>query len=70
MKILKPGKLPEDHNNYRGTCSLCGCVVQCLKEELKSGYSGTDSEYGYYVMCPTKGCERQIDMTRIVTRGS
>lgn len=70
MKIIKPGVLPvKKDEEYRGKCRLCGCEVLAGKDELKYGYSGLDAEHGYYVLCPTKGCERQIDMERVLYRG-
>lgn len=69
LKITKPGKLPKSHNTYQGKCRLCGCEVSAdNKEDLKSGYSGTDALHGFYVDCPTEGCNRQIDMEKVVCR--
>ncbi len=71
MKIIKPGKLPEQHNEYHGKCVVCGCEVSCHQgdEDLKQGYSGMDAQHGFYVNCPTKGCNRQIGMEKVVYRG-
>lgn len=71
MKVLKAGKLPKNHNEYRGRCKCCGCEVAANAgdPDLKSGYSGTDEQHGWYVDCPTEDCRRQIDMERHLTRG-
>jgi hypothetical protein len=70
MRVLKAGKLPKDNGEYRGKCTLCGCEVAAHKSdpELKSGYSGMDAQHGYYVLCPTDGCGRQIDMVKVTYR--
>jgi Na+-transporting NADH:ubiquinone oxidoreductase subunit NqrF len=70
MKILKKGILPSSYQEYKGSCKVCGCEVEATSDdpELKSGYSGIDAQHGFYVMCPTKGCNRQIDMEKVVYR--
>jgi hypothetical protein len=72
MKILKKGILPKTHQEYRGRCKVCGCEVSATKgdPDLKSGYSAMDAQHGFYVICPTEGCSRQIDMEEVLYRGS
>ncbi len=70
LKVTKQGKLPDNHGEYRGKCRLCGCEVSGTRADLKSGYSGMDAQHGFYVDCPTAGCNRQIDMELVVYRGA
>lgn len=71
LQIDKPGKLPKHHDRWAGKCTVCKCEVSTTdKADLREGYSGTDAQHGYYVMCPTMGCNRQIDMKKVVLRGS
>lgn len=70
LKLIKEGKLPENRGVYKGKCRLCGCEVSTNdKADLKSGYLGIDAQHGFYVDCPTSGCNRQIDMELVVYRG-
>lgn len=71
MNILRPGHLPKEHKEYRGTCRVCNCMVSCQEGDrnLKEGYSGMDAQHGYYVVCPTKGCTAQIHMEKVAYRG-
>lgn len=66
MKILKPGLLPEPPPSriFRGTCSKCGCEVECEETEVSRGerhFGGTTS---YWVTCPftllSYKCDNQI----------
>lgn len=69
MKILKPGTLPESPppRIFRGTCSKCGCEVECEEKEVFSHgerhFGGTTS---YWVTCPFTlpfyKCENQIKL--------
>lgn len=52
MKIIKRGKNPDD--TLIGTCSKCGCVVECRKSETTS--IGKYTEHYDAVACPT--CSR------------
>lgn len=59
MKILKPGKLPEN-DIMRGTCYRCDCEVECKRSECK-----LDQSFGscdMLVDCPTEGCYVRITM--------
>ena len=60
MKILKPGDprkaaAAEKSSKYRGTCYVCGCRLECEREELTNalGLSGV-------CRCPTEGCGCQV----------
>lgn len=48
MKIIKPGKHPND-DTLRGTCTRCDCVIECRRGELQ--YDFRDQGPGF-VSCP------------------
>lgn len=60
MKIIKQGrKIPQAL--YTGTCSQCGCEVECGVHELQHNigcpYPGDSNSY---VQCPMDGCYTEI----------
>lgn len=66
MKIIKEGKIAEISAIYKGTCTNCGCVIECEEEELKRKYHTYGmgvmerDEITHYVVCPTNGCFNHI----------
>lgn len=71
IKVVKPGVLPVPKDEeFAGKCRKCGCEVRAAREDVKDGYSRVDPQYGYYVMCPTDGCGRQIDMEKVIYRST
>lgn len=52
MKVIRPGKNPDDES-HRGTCPRCGCVVEVSRSECEYVYDPRPGEGGYYVLCPT-----------------
>jgi hypothetical protein len=59
VKIIKPGKLPQE-KAQRLTCSNCKGVVEVTQSEAKTSCDPRDNWTGYYVTCPTRGCGRNI----------
>ena len=53
MKIIKPGKKPED-DLMGGKCMRCGCVVECKASEAKYVFDQRDGDF-HHVTCPTCG---------------
>lgn len=62
MKILSPGRLPEE-KIMQGTCSRCGCVVEETCGKCK--YRSHRNEGYWFVDCPTINCLSQIPMNEI-----
>jgi hypothetical protein len=60
MKIVKEGKMPPKPLLYSGTCNVCGCHVEAEPKEVIY-----HSQYLTYVNCPTKGCNKCINMSPI-----
>lgn len=58
MEILREGRIPT--TVYRGTCSTCGCIVECEQEEVVEYYWAGDYYDG--VRCPTPGCKQVIEV--------
>ena len=59
MKVIRMGRSPTT-TVYRGTCSTCGCVVECEPAEV--GEFNCGEEYYDGVRCPTPGCKRVIEV--------
>ncbi len=51
MKIIKHGKTFDTGRKFKGTCDYCGCVVECVKKEIKMTMDQRDGDY-YWVKCP------------------
>jgi len=51
MKILKHGKKFNDRRKFKGSCDVCGCVVECAKREIKMTMDQRDGDY-WWVLCP------------------
>lgn len=68
MKILKEGTLPEKRvPKYRGTCSNCGCQVECEPtDEAVLPYSR--SQPRLVVICPTTFCKTNIVLAEYIER--
>lgn len=49
MKVTKEGSLPTE--GYTGTCTKCGCEVECCRSELDKDYCCN---------CPTPNCGTKI----------
>lgn len=66
MKIIRPGKLPVKqcrvYTKHTGTCTLCGCKVECDERDFLP-------KLGKTVKCPTEGCGRDINVTPLTGQG-
>ena len=51
MKILKHGKTFDDGKKFKGECHDCGCVVECVRSEIKMTIDQRDGDY-HWVKCP------------------
>ena len=57
MKILRKGEIKTP--TYLFECVKCGCVFECERNEIRSGY---DEPYGLIssCVCPTPGCGNEV----------
>lgn len=62
MRIITPGKLPEEKVG-RGTCYHCKAQVEAKQSECKTLVAPYQAETDYYVPCPTEGCKKNIWLT-------
>lgn len=63
VKIVKGG-LPPDTVMMRGTCAVCGCVVECSLGEAGWTHEGGFGSVVNYTPCPEKKCGRPIRLSR------
>lgn len=70
MKIIKQGQIPEKKvRQFRGTCSRCGCQIECTEDEANfSGERHPGGKQQWYINCPTKMCGSVITLNEVVLR--
>ena len=54
MKIIQDGNLKKIQMQYRFECRKCGCVFECMEDEVKKE-SGRYNEILVLYDCPTCG---------------
>jgi hypothetical protein len=69
MNILVPGKvIQKSPPMLRGTCSNCGCQVECAPND-PAIRPYPRSEPKFVVVCPTENCGANIILKEYITRG-
>lgn len=58
MKIISPGKLPQEIK-YRLTCPKCGTIFECLLKEATPSYDQRDGDL-HSITCPLSGCKNGV----------
>lgn len=56
MKVIRPGKLPEE-KTYQGTCHHCECLFEFVRKEAEFESTCRNEDY-LKVGCPT--CKRLV----------